>query len=144
MDEVTNFIDQVSFRDGGWVFLIPCSLMCFDILTGVIHAWATGHLKSYRMREGLGRKAGEVSVLAIGQIFESGLNLPVYILYMFSFYIIIMELISICENLDKMGFPIPAFVKKALASAKNEIQNGSEKDGENDDSDESETTDETE
>ena len=34
-----------------------------------------------------------------------------------------MELISICENLDKMGVPIPKFIKKALRNAEYKIQN---------------------
>ena len=32
-----------------------------------------------------------------------------------------MEMISICENLDKLGVPIPKFVKKALRSAEEKI-----------------------
>ena len=33
-----------------------------------------------------------------------------------------MELISIFENLEELGVPIPKFIKKALAVANEEIQ----------------------
>lgn len=124
MNEITNFFNDVSFQDGGWIMLIPVTLMGVDVLTGVIHAWATGHLKSYKMREGLGRKFGEIMILFIGQLFTAGMNFPFYLLSAFSLYIILMEVISICENLKKLGVPIPKFVDKALTSMNDEIQNG--------------------
>jgi hypothetical protein len=34
-----------------------------------------------------------------------------------------MELVSIFENLDKMGVPIPKFVKKALRNASYKLEN---------------------
>lgn len=126
MNEISEFLQDVSFQDGGWVLLVPVSLMGIDIITGVVHAWMTGHLKSYRMREGLGRKAGEIGLLYIGLLFTVGLNLPKYILPALSFYIIFMELVSICENLKKLGVPMPRFIDKALASMNEIIQNGRE------------------
>jgi phage-related holin len=42
-----------------------------------------------------------------------------------------MELISICENLDKMGVPIPKFISKALADAQKKLE---EKGGETNES----------
>jgi phage-related holin len=38
-----------------------------------------------------------------------------------------MELVSICENLKKLGVPMPRFIDKALASMNEIIQNGSDK-----------------
>lgn len=125
MNEITNIFTDVSFHEGGWIMLIPVTLMGIDVLTGVIHAWATGHLKSYKMREGLGRKFGEIMILFIGQLFTAGMNFPFYLLSAFSLYIILMETVSICENLKKLGVPIPKFVDKALTSMNEEIQNGS-------------------
>lgn len=116
-------LSNMNFAGEGWKFGIPVALMCIDIVTGVVHAWATGHLKSYRMREGLMRKFAEVSILAIGVLFECGLGLPSYITSCFSIYIIFMELVSICENLKKMGVPIPKFVENAFRSMDSKIQN---------------------
>lgn len=107
-------LENVTFSGEEWKFAVPVSLMAIDFLTGIIHAWATGHLKSYKMREGLQKKFAEVSILVIGLLFECGFGLPAYILSGFSMYIIFMEMVSICENLKKMGVPIPSFVERAF------------------------------
>ena len=109
-------LSNMNFVDDEWKFGIPVALMAIDFLTGIIHAWGTGHLKSYKMREGLMKKFAEISILVIGVLFECGLGLPTYILSGFSIYIIFMELVSICENLKKMGVPIPPFIEKAFSS----------------------------
>lgn len=124
MNEIETLLTNVDFRDPSWVMLIPAALMAIDVLIGVVHAWVTGHLKSYRMREGLGRKFGEIMILFIGEIFTAGLNFPSYILKAFSIYIMFMEVVSICENLKKLGVPIPKFIDKALESMNDIIQNG--------------------
>lgn len=114
MTNFTNILDKVKFANEIWVFIIPGVLMAVDILTGSLNAWAKANFKSFKMREGLVKKCGEITILAIGQLFTVGLVLPTYIMSGISFYIIFMELISICENLQKMGVPIPKFIKKAL------------------------------
>lgn len=114
MNNFTNILDKVKFANEIWVFIIPGVLMVIDILTGSLNAWAKSNFKSFKMREGLVKKCGEITILAIGQLFTIGLVLPTYIMSGISFYIIFMELISICENLQKMGVPIPKFIKKAL------------------------------
>lgn len=106
------------------IFVIPFALMLVDFVTGIFHAWSTGHLKSHKMREGLNRKVAELSILIIGYLFTWTLSLPKYIIAALTFCIIIMELVSICENLDKMGVKIPKFVQKALKNAEYKIQNG--------------------
>lgn len=128
--DLTNIdFKSVEYTSAYWVLFLPCALMAIDVLTGVIHAWATGHLKSYRMREGLGRKAGEMVILIIAILFTVAFNLPTYIMGFFSLYIVFMELVSICENLRKLGIKIPKFVDRALGEIENKIQNGSDDDG---------------
>lgn len=126
MENLNTIIESIKFRDDTWIFLVPFSLMVFDILTGVIHAWAIGHLKSYRMREGLSRKFAEISILVIVQIFVYGMNVPKYILAFFSLYVCFMEIVSLCENLKKMGVKLPKFIDKALVSMEEQLQNGIE------------------
>lgn len=124
--DLNEMLQMISSTDNYRVLLVPFALMVFDFVTGVSHAWATGHLKSYRMREGLNKKVGEITMIIIGCLFNWALNVPKYVVYGIVLYVIIMELISICENLDKMGVPIPKFVKKALRNAEEKIQ---DKDG---------------
>lgn len=116
-------LSNISFAGEEWKFAVPFALMVIDFLTGVIHAWATGHLKSFKMREGLQKKFAEICILVIGVLFEHGLGLPHYVLSGFSVYIIFMEMVSICENLKKMGVPIPSFIDKAFSSV-NKLQTG--------------------
>lgn len=132
MDVMSIDFSDVQFTNAYWVLFLPCALMALDVLTGVTHAWMTGHLKSYRMREGLGRKAGELTILVMGALFTAAISLPPYIMGFFSLYIVVMELVSICENLKKLGIPIPKFVDRALGNIENKIQNGSDTEKEDD------------
>lgn len=119
-----ELITRLQFTKGAWVFIIPISMMAIDYATGLLNAWIKKKIKSSKMREGLAKKFGELCVLGIGSIFSYGFNIPIYILYFMSIYIIVMELISICENLDLLGVHIPKFVKNALNEANETMQNG--------------------
>lgn len=121
--DISEMLQMFQSTNNYRVLIVPFVLMVFDFITGISHAWATGHLKSYRMREGLNKKVGEITMIIIGCLFNWALNVPKYVIYGIVLYVIIMELISICENLDKMGVPIPKFIKKALRNAEYKIQN---------------------
>lgn len=123
MEEAIEFLERFHFTNAIWVLVIPVCLMGIDILTGYLNAWVKGEVRSYRMREGLVKKCGEILILVIGKLFEFGLGLPVYLMNLISLYIILMELVSIAENLDKMGVPIPKFFKKGLGDLQDTIQN---------------------
>ena len=43
-----------------------------------------------------------------------------------------MELISICENFEELGVPIPKFIKRALAVTNDKIVNEEKKDDKED------------
>lgn len=121
MDEIIDLIQQFQFRNGLWTVLIPIILMGVDIITGLTNAWVKGEIKSSILRKGLAKKIGEMVVLLMGEVFLMGMNLPGGIMDGISIYIILMELISICENLAKLGVPIPKFIKNALAEAEDKI-----------------------
>lgn len=131
MEEIKTLIATFNFTNPTWTLLIPIVLMAIDILTGVTNAWIKGEIKSSILRKGLGKKMGEILILAIGELFLFGMSLPVAILNGISLYIIVMELISICENLEKLGVPIPKFIKKALASTEDKIQGDDDKNKDN-------------
>lgn len=118
-----DILSNIKFRNEYWMLIIPSVLMVLDILTGVIHAWATGHLKSYKMREGLNHKSGELCVLLVGVILSYGMQLPAIFMIGLSVYIIFMELISIMENLDRMGVKFPKFIRDAFRNAKDKLEN---------------------
>lgn len=122
MEEIKELIQQFQFTNGTWTLLLPIILMGIDVLTGLTNAWVKGKIKSSILRAGLGKKMGEIIVLAIGEMFLFGMNLPIGVMDGISIYIILMELISICENLSKLGVPIPKFIQRALDTAEEKIQ----------------------
>lgn len=136
MNEI-NILEKIHFANELWVFIIPAVLMAVDIFTGSLNAWAKHDFKSFKMRQGLVKKCGEILILGLGEMFTIGLGLPNYLITGISAYIIFMELISICENFVKMGVPVPKFIRKALSDAQHKIEEEAEdklKDGEKDES----------
>lgn len=121
MDEVKDVIQNLHFTKDFWVVVVPCILMAVDIATGFVNAWAKHNIKSAIMRQGLARKFGELVIIGMAQLFFYSLGLSKVIVSGVSFYIGIMELISICENLDKLGVPIPKFIKRALHDAQEKL-----------------------
>lgn len=123
MEELLKIIMQFQFRNELWVLFIPFALMAIDVITGVINAWVEKNFESSKMRAGLGKKAGEIGILVVGELFSYGLSLPLVVMNCVSFYIIFMEFVSICENIDKLGVPIPKFVKDVINNVDDTLQN---------------------
>lgn len=121
MNDMNEALQNLKFAKDFWVVLMPSILMAIDVVTGFVNAWARSNIKSSVMRQGLARKFGELVVIGIAQLFFYGVGMPKYAVMGISTYIILMELISICENLDKLGVPIPKFIKKALTKAEEKI-----------------------
>lgn len=135
MAELKELVNQFQFTSEFWMVLLPVAMMAIDIVTGFINAWMKGEVKSSVLRQGIAKKTGELIIILLGELFVMGMNLPIAICAGISLYIIIMELVSIFENLQKLGVPIPKFVSKALSSTAKKInedekeeepQNGSE------------------
>lgn len=124
MEELYNVVSQFHFRNELWVLFIPLGLMAIDILTGVVKAWAKNDFQSAIMRAGLAKKAGEIVILVVGELISFGLMLPDAVMNGISFYIIFMEIMSILENIDELGIPIPKFVKDVINNANDQLQNG--------------------
>lgn len=121
MEEIKELLNSIHFANDVWTVMLPVILMCIDIITGITNAWIRKELDSSVLRKGLGKKLGEMAAILIGEIFVVGFGLTSLVADGISIYIIIMELISICENLEELGVPIPKFIKKALAVANKEI-----------------------
>ena len=63
------------------------------------------------------------SMILIGILFTFGMGIPQQILSCLSLYIIIMELMSIIENLDKLGVPLPKALKDVINNVGTSLQN---------------------
>lgn len=134
MDEINALLEKIHFTSSLWVIAIPIILMTVDIFTGLVNAWIRKEVDSSKLRKGLGKKIGEIAALFIGEILIIGLNISNLLVNGISVYLIIMELISIFENLELLGVPIPKFIKQALAVSNEKIVNDEIKDKEEKDS----------
>lgn len=121
--DIGKILNEIHFASLTWLLLIPVAMMAIDIVTGLLYAWSTKTFESAKMRTGLAKKCGEIMTILIGMMFVYGTNIPTYILTGISAYIIFMELMSVLENLDKLGVPIPAFISKVLNNVDNALQN---------------------
>ncbi len=130
MEEVYQFVSQFSFRNELWVLFIPLGLMAIDILTGIVKAWAQNDFKSAVMRAGLAKKAEEILILVAGELISFGLMLPDAVMNGVSFYIIFMEGMSILENVDELGIPVPGFIKKVINNVDEQLKHDDLKDEE--------------
>ena len=79
------------------------------------------------MRAGLAKKAGEILILVVGELISYGMILPDTIMNGISFYIIFMEVMSIMENADELGIPVPKFVRDVINNVDDKLQHGDKK-----------------
>ena len=107
-------LQNISFTHRYWILLLPIFLMAMDIITGWIQATINGTWDSTKMRTGLFRKSGELLVIVIAYVVYVAIELPVDVPTFIAAYIIIMEIISVCENLDQAGIPMPVWITKRL------------------------------
>ena len=127
MEEILQVASQFHFRNELWVLFIPLGLMAVDVLTGIIKAWAHNDFQSAIMRAGLAKKAGEILILVVGELISYGMILPDTIMNGISFYIIFMEVMSIIENADELGIPVPKFVRDVINNVDDKLQHGDKK-----------------
>ena len=124
--DLSNF----SYSHIYWIFLLPLIGAGADIVTGWIQATINGTWDSTKMRKGLYRKGGELLVVIIAFIAEAAI--PVIAEYKvatwISLYIVIMEAVSVLENLDQAGVGFPKSILKKLGKVKDELD-GEDNDG---------------
>ena len=118
-----NIIKELHLANKAWVLLLPSVCMAFDIATGLIYAWVSKTFDSARMRAGLGKKFGELSYIVLGCVACYALGVPLYIAIAISLYIDFMEVMSIMENGDKLGAPIPKFIKNVVNNINDSLKN---------------------
>ena len=123
------------------VLLIPLcvmvGVMLLDYVSGMCAAWTTKMLNSRVGIIGIIKKVGYLGLVAVGMAVDYlitsglthvGINLQInYCVGMIvTIWLIINELISILENLDRIGIPLPNFLVKIVNKLKNSIDEKTE------------------
>ena len=119
-------LQNITFTHRYWVLLLPLALMAADVVTGWIQATINGTWDSTKMRTGLFRKSGELLAIVVAFIIYVGLDLPVDVPAFIAGYIIIMEIISVCENLDQAGLPVQRWITRRLKKVAKDLSDSEE------------------
>ncbi|MBQ0134632.1 MAG: phage holin family protein [Clostridiales bacterium] len=109
--------------------LVLFAVMLLDYGTGVAVAWKNCELSSRTGLIGIVKKVGYLAVVSVGSVLDYilrisgerlGRELPLsnYFGLLVTIWLIINECISILENADALGLPVPAFVGAALERLK--------------------------
>ena len=110
----TEITEEIHYSHDYWIFLLPLVLIASDVVSGWIQATINSTWDSTKMRKGLFRKGGEMLVVVIAWIVGIAIPMDVNIAVFFSGYIVLMELVSVIENLDLAGIPMPVWIIKRL------------------------------
>lgn len=117
-------INEISYTHSFWIFLFPMILAGADVLTGWIQASINNTWDSTVMRKGLYRKGGEILVVLLAFISECAVAVmaDVHLATCMSIYVVIMEAVSVIENLSAAGVTVPQFLRTKLNKIKDEAE----------------------
>ena len=106
--------------------------MIIDYVTGMMSAWLNSELSSKKGIKGIVKKVSYLALVAVAMIVDwlifqglqqinVDLHYSVFFAVLVTVWLIINELISVLENLSRMGVPIPNFLKKLIDRLKNTV-----------------------
>lgn len=106
--------------------------MIIDYITGMMSAWLNAELSSKKGIKGIVKKVSYLALVAVAMIVDwlifqglqqinVDLHYSVFFVILVTVWLIINELISVLENLSRMGVPIPNFLKKMVNRLKNTV-----------------------
>ena len=110
--------------------IMLCVVMLLDYITGMVAAWRSRELSSKKGSFGIIKKLCYLIAVCVGIIVDwviysgldsMGVSLGITVLFgvIIAIWLIINELLSILENLRKIGVPLPAFLEKIVRRLKN-------------------------
>ena len=118
-----QFFYNIHFTSTLWTFLAPMLLIILDVLSGLACSWKDDGFKSSIMRAGLSKKFAELIYIVVGVIIKYAIGTSL-ILDFTIIYVCLMELSSLAENCDKLGFTMPKWLKDKLNNAEKNIDKG--------------------
>ena len=128
--EIEEIIKNLDFSSLGWQIATPIIFSIADIITGFIQAVINNDVQSKKMRQGLLHKVLIIIILLLSFVASITFNISIISKFV-AIYIIVMETISIFENLKKAGINFDELLKIFIIGKKEKKEN--EKDvGQND------------
>lgn len=123
---ITN-LEGIKFTRDYWLILLPLICAAADIVTGWIQASVNNAWDSTKMRKGLYRKGGELLAVLLTWVICIALVLPMDVTTFVAAYIVIMEVVSVIENLDQAGVPMPSWLTHKLQKVAKDLDEGDTK-----------------
>lgn len=130
----------------GWAVLVWVFCFLLDYVSGTFAARKAGEWSSDIAREGVWHKLGEIFAVLVaalcdialrvvveGSGLDLGIKLGAIITPVVLLWYILTELGSIAENAEKMGAPVPGWIKRGLKQYRDKIDRDHELPGEEDD-----------
>ena len=113
--------------------------MIIDYVTGMLSAWLNAELSSKKGIKGIVKKVSYLALVAVAMIVDwliccglqqinVDIKYTVFFAVLVAVWLIINELISVLENLSRMGVPIPNFLKKLIDKLKNTVDESERED----------------
>ena len=122
----TELTEEIHYSHDYWIFLLPLILIASDVVSGWIQATINSTWDSTKMRKGLFRKGGEMLVVVVAWLIGIAIPLDFNIAFFFSIYIVLMETVSVIENLDLAGIPMPVWIIKRLKKTMQDMTDGTD------------------
>lgn len=109
--------------------MVLIAMMVIDYASGMAAAWSNNELSSKVGAKGIVKKVGYMALIVVAMgvdyLIYSGIaavnievNYNMWFGMLVTVWLIINELISILENLDRLGVPIPDFLTKIIKRLK--------------------------
>lgn len=124
MEMIINSLPKMKFISEFVFYLVPLIFMLCDVVSGLAKAYVQKNIISNKMRSGIIKKCGEMMIILLTAIVVYSVQWPHQIIAIVSVYMILMETISIMENLDGLGVPIPKWIEKTINNVATDIDNG--------------------
>ena len=113
--------------------IVLMAMMIIDYLSGMAVAWSQNNLSSKIGAKGIIKKVGYMALIVVAMgvdyfiysgIAVTGLEVGYNMWFglLVAVWLIINEMISILENLGKLGVPIPEFLTKIIKRLKNSAE----------------------
>ena len=103
--EIVEILNSLNFSSIGWQILAPIIFSIADVVTGFIQAVINKNVDSTKMRNGLLHKALIITIILLSFVADVTFSLN-FISKIVCTYVIIMEVMSIAENITSAGIDI--------------------------------------